>query len=209
MTKKYFILLIILTLLICLGFVFKWHFLKAKITESEKLGETVALNIGNMTIKYPSFIKFKKYGETSYDFDTKKLFFNKDESGSIKQDTYFPIKITYLSGVNSEKLSVKDWWNKEGPQNDRQAPSPDREESIIVNGVESYKTTFTSPIPEYHSYYYDVVYLYIPNGSDIYKISGYQLPININPDLTPEEIKSAQEYEKILNQVINSFKFTN
>lgn len=207
---NYFVLfiLVILTLGISLGVLKKEDkeiYFKSSNSNPEEKHFLVG-KIGNLNLIYPDNTKIN-FPESDYMTLTVTQNFLSHSENEIIRDKNFPISIIKIKDLNSKKLSIQDWWEKDGPENEPHANIPEKEEVININGVEGYKATYYTPMPGFSPYYIPVQ-IYFTYGTDIYEIRGYQLPENPDPALTPGDIKAAQEYEKIFNQMLQSIHFT-
>lgn len=167
------------------------------------------ITIGSLELKYPKQFTYKVYDNTLYDFNTHKQFVTINSSNNIQISDYYPIKISYLPNGNPKKLSLDDWWQEEDPNNYPHLTGPDVVKKIKINDIATYQVVYTHVTGEYDdTYWYSDVSVFIVRNTEVYEMKGYILAKE-NPDsrFTPADIQSAQEYEKIFNDILASFKF--
>jgi len=190
---KKIILIILGALVIGAGLII----LKEKDTERVSKTDTNDLTFLNekfyYKLEYPISATIKNYSETNTNI-------------LLTQDLFFNINV-YLKD-NDQNLSIQDWWQQNGPQNERQAPYPDEEKIIQVAGVDAYYTRYDTESSAFGYNQLSAVFIYVPHDGNIYEISGAELP----PDpqtkgLTQDEINVVQEYTKTFNQMLTSFEF--
>ncbi len=177
----------------------------------------------SVPIIYQEKEEVEKFGDLEVSYPKKVISFSKDiddEGGYFTLKNYnfisdsFPKKyvaanfsITLNPNANPQKLDIQDWWLDNSFENERGAPASNIHEKISLSNQEAFKTVFEQQ-NSFGLPFYETVIIYLPYGTDIYEIRGYQLPENPDPALTPEDIKAAQEYEKIFNQMLQSIHFS-
>jgi hypothetical protein len=121
--------------------------------------------------------------------------------------TNFPILILYNQEYNEKSLELQDWFNENGPQTGKTSASSFFDKEKKIGNIYYLESFYKAPSQMYRSEYYDVVIDYFKDKKDIYTIVSYRNPNNPEKSLTPEEQKSIENYEKIVNQIIQSIRF--
>lgn len=153
-------------------------------------------------INYPNNVGYKLFnnGET--------VAFSLNNTKEQRAKAFSFVLNNYITEEFS--TSVKDWWEKYGPQNERQAPYPDEEKEIkIGNNIDAYYTSYESSRTSFGYEYFTPVFLYIIHDGRVFEISGVKLPSNAKElGFSDEEINEAKSYEMIFDQMLQSFSFT-
>lgn len=214
--RKTFLYILTITILgstLSLIIIHKEDFLIEPALEDNFIHKNVVKNnivegkIKNLQFKYPVNTEFEINEDRYKILNTNYGYVVKDTKNEITRNNYFDIKFFSSAQGNPHLLNSEDYYFENRPGNERQAASPDIEQSININGIDAYEAIYSSMASELGSDYYDVVSIYITHGSDEYEIWGYKLPEHPSPDLTPADIAAAKEYEKIFDQVLQTISF--
>lgn len=153
------------------------------------------------------------------------FFIDENEYGvSLKLDNINETKsyifTIFRDGERFNGSSVLDWWNKNGPQNERQAPYPDIEKSILINEKDAYLTIYESSRASFGYSFLAPISIYVFANNQIFEITTYKIAEDVlnqfkdkeglggESDITPETIKQVEENQKIFWEVIESLEFT-
>lgn len=152
-------------------------------------------------IKYSKSLGFIEHN------DGKNVYFSLTKrEKNIQKD--FDVTITFFSYYDKE-VSIKDWWEEYGPQNERQAPYPDEEKEIKIGNLDAYYTSYETSRTSFGYEYFTPVFIYIIHDSKVFEISGVKLPSDAKDlGFSDQEIQEAKVYESIFNQMLQSFTFT-
>lgn len=131
--------------------------------------------------------------------------FKEDENNYIDKTS---LEFIFSKNNNLEKLSIEKWFKELDIENQRHTPYMILKEEKFFNsmGVEIYKVVFYSS-GLLGSYYYNPVIFYISNKTEVYEIDSYELPDRLDPSFSSEDIKQAKDYEKAVNEIIQSIRF--
>ncbi len=108
---------------------------------------------------------------------------------------------------NKNQLSLKQWVDNNGPQSYKHSSIPEKEQYIKVNNLDAYLTVYLARETGSDFDYYNREKTYLAHQDDIYDIWNYRKSLTQYYSLTPEEQKSIENYEKIVNQIIQSIRF--
>jgi hypothetical protein len=164
--------------------------------------------IGDIIVNYPdnTQIFIDKINNLDLSLKINSFSFNESSNKKEKRDYSF-LNFLYFKNENPERLTIEKWFEDNNPESEKQSPySVISSEKINIDGREALKVYFYAS--DYISGgYYNLMSIYIPNKTDIYEIQGYKLPSKPDPALTEDDIKSAKEYEKIVDQIVQSIHF--
>ncbi len=111
--------------------------------------------------------------------------------------------VTYLKDDNKERLTTSDWIQK----NTDSGTGDQKGKDIVVGDIRMYHEFYNDRTSDELGYFSPVV-LTITHGTDVYEIFMHEIPTELDPDLSPTDIQAAKEYEQTVNQILQSFKFS-
>ena len=118
-----------------------------------------------------------------------------------------PFSVIFLKNENPDKLLIEKWFDQNNPEGDKQSPfSVISKEKLKINNLESLRVVF-HVTDDRAGGYYNLNNIYISKGSDIYSTESFKLPQEPDPVLTVEDIKNIKDYEKTVDQIIQSIHF--
>lgn len=176
-----------------------------KVTQPDEMKD---VQIGDMIFSVPKELEVKnddKNHETIFLPGT--FISGKDLSGENTHDNKLPIFITYHTNDNEKYLSLSEWFKFNGPQTEKTSATSWYDMEKVIGTISYFESLYKAPTSMYQSDYYDVVLDYFKNKTDIYTVTSYKMPTNPGTSLTPDEQKSIENYEKIVNQIIESIYF--
>lgn len=217
--KKVVVILLVAALLV--AGVFFYFQNKNSVGQKEKVLEdqtsevefTQEKTIGNMIFKYPEESIFLVDQEDFINLNTglKSTGYNQS-TGEKSVSNYTPIIFSISQNENPDQLRMKDWFEKNTPEQEKQSVySAIEQGEVVIGGVTAYKVRYAADI-QLTGGFYDLITLYIPHNTDIYEVSYYATPIGeTDPSfsLDEDDIKNATEYMAIVEKVIKSIKFIN
>ncbi len=124
----------------------------------------------------------------------------------IKDNSLF-FYLNYSKDSVLMNSSLEDWFDQNGPQTEKTSASSLYDEEKKVNNLSYIESLYEAPTSRMASSFYNVKVLYFKNKSDIYEITYFNKSNNPKISLTPEEEKSIQNYEKIVDEIIKSIRF--
>lgn len=105
-------------------------------------------------------------------------------------------------------LSLREWWDIYGFYGSRQSPTPYEVKDINTKkGFTGIQLIFLSNQNNFGLKYYNTVITLLVRNNSVYQFQSYQLPENPSPDLAPEDIAAAREYEKKFAAILESIEF--
>ncbi|MCF7831799.1 MAG: hypothetical protein K9M36_02870 [Candidatus Pacebacteria bacterium] len=125
----------------------------------------------------------------------------------------------FRDGESFNGSSVLDWWNKNGPQNERQAPYPDIEKNILINERDAYLTIYESSRISFGYSFLAPISIYIFANNQIFEITTHKIAQDVIDSfengedvyekygITHEIIKQVEENQKIFWEIIETLEF--
>ncbi len=123
------------------------------------------------------------------------------------------ILIFSISNIDkiSDTISIEEWWGNSGPQNERGAPLPDENQSLVKN-IGSNEILYT--VYEIEGYpalsgIYSPVSVFLINNRKVYEIRTQKLPSSSEAlaSLSAQEVETVKEHEKVFWQVLETLRF--
>jgi hypothetical protein len=132
----------------------------------------------------------------------------KGGAGTNYQTYEKEIIITVMKGLNEKKEPLDKWFSVFDPQD--VWPSVEeyqyaKKQNINTNNF--IKTLYTAPTSLQNSNFYDVLVDYFAKDTDIYQIIYFHESEDKEITLTVDQEKSIKNYEKIVDQILNSIHF--
>lgn len=211
---KKIIIIVIFLLIITLGFYYLFLD-KNSFQKSEHISSEININkiesditegiIGDLVFQYkPEVSLMENESDISLIFNNLQLI----DSLSPKKYIQGSLVVNRNENVNKEKLSIENWLEIDGNnfEYDKQAPTSYKiEYKTIANQKSSYHYFY--PRIGFRSEYYDTVLVYIPYKTDIYELWYFKLPKDSNSEFTSPDIKQINDYEKLVEEIIQSIRF--
>lgn len=189
---------------------------KNQITKQEEIkkevmqeAQTKEIKLGDMVLSIPESLIIEDLTEKNITVNIPGIFAENNELDQKIQVKQKRFMLFFDKNSNKDKLSLKDWSDNYGPQTEPHSQIAINEKYIKINNFDAYLTLYSYPRYVYDIEYYDREQTYLSNKTDIYEIRNYRRADPKNIFLTPEEIKSIENYEKIVDQIIKSIRFVN
>jgi hypothetical protein len=167
---------------------------------TQAIKNTKVVRVGDMVVDVPKGLEIQKDSENHYSILIEGQYKEYPETQeSVKNHA---IRITYGKDWNEESLSLQEWFDLNGPQTQKTSKTSLYDNYKTINNiliVESLypRISFTD--------YYDSIENYLLNKKDVYKITFNKQ--SKETELNFEEQSSIQNYEKIVDQIIQSIRF--
>ena len=164
--------------------------------------------IGDLVFEYPQDTTFLKddINYLNLNIKIKSVGIDQESLKKYEQD-YIPVKLFYSKSQNPQNLPIEKWFDLNNPADEKQSPFEVlNSEKIKIGDTDVLKVIFSSA-PYLTGGYYNLQSVYITHNSDIYEIQSYSLPSTPDTALTPEDIKNIGDYQKSVDQIIQSIHF--
>jgi len=219
MKKIFLILLIIISLGLIVFFYFKYGD-NTKQVSTPVLKETNVVEnnltqekkIGEMVLKYITGVKVSReeYDFLNLEIESNFRKFSRDQGYKEIVVNSAPLIFSISQNINPEKKPVDKWFEENNPEEEKQSVySTLTEEEIKIGGISARKVRYLANV-QLTGGFYDLITLYVPRNTDIYEISYYAVPINevdSNFQLDKSDLNNAEQYTKIVEQIIKSIYF--
>ncbi len=165
--------------------------------------KTKEVKIGDMVLNIPENLEV--FNENGTYFRINGSFKNLNDD--TKVSNFLSMGVDYKNNLNDKNLLIKDWFYENGPQTQKHAKIPDFEKSSKINTIDSYLVRYLAPQDGFGLSTYTKDSIYISYKKNIYEIWNYRRTDSKDVYLTPEEIESIENYEKIVDEIIKSIRF--
>ncbi len=171
--------------------------------------DTKEFKLDNMVLNIPKDLEVSMLNNNSLSIKIPGVYAENNDAFKKIQIKNKSIEFFYYKNDNNENKSLKEWFMYKGPQSEKGAQIAIEEKYIKLNTFDAYLTIYGVPDYTFDTKYYNREQTYLSNKTDIYEILNYRMA-NVNEvKLTPDELKSIQNYEKIVDQIIQSIHFVN
>ena len=172
--------------------------------------ETKEVKVGNLVLNIPEELEIIKSNRYALSIKIPGVYAEKNEVDSRIQKKYNYLIFSFYENTNLDRKSAQEWFLSESSKEAGIVIDPPDNEFILkVGNFDAYKTIHGSLNEFVDTTYYNREQTYIPNKTDIYEIVSYRKADTKEIQLTPEEQKSIENYEKIVDQIIQSIRFVN
>ncbi len=171
-----------------------------------KQKDTKEVKIGDIIMNVPTSTEVNFENNKMY-ISIKGIYAEDGDSFKRTQVDSKDLKISYFKDDNKEKLTTQEWFDGSEEQNFRWRDIPGDEKYININNNNMYLLRYFSPAVSSDLKYYDKERGYISKNTDIYEIVNYRKSDSPDIKLSPEETDSIKNYEKIVDEIINSIRF--
>jgi hypothetical protein len=176
---------------------------------AQAIKNTKEVRVGDMVLDVPEEVDIIKTNRYSLSLEIPGLYadYNRLDGNTRTQVNHNLVMFSFYEDTNLENKSAEGWFisgNSKEPGIIIDIPND--EFSIIVGSFDAYKTVYSSG-DFLDTKYYDRHIVYISNKTDIYEVWNYAKPEIRYSKLTKEEQESIDNYEKVVNQIIQSIRF--
>ncbi len=165
------------------------------------------VKLGNMIIDIPASLEIEELKDKNISINIIGKYVVDESINEVTDEKYKMISFFYRKNDNPNKTSLKEWSDYNGPQVEKNSHIPLDEKYIKINKLDAYLTLYGRPDYASDTKYYNREQTYLSNKTDIYEIRNYRQADEKEIKLTPEEEKSIQNYEKIVDEIIKSIRF--
>ena len=174
---------------------------------SNEINKNTEVKFGNMIFSYPNYSLVTTNNLPVLNIVLKQSLAFISDNNLKSYDNNAEVHFFVSKNESPKNISLEEWLDQNAPYAGKtSAYSPVSTTETKINGLDAiYLVSHVSD--NRTGGYYDLRTLYIFYKSDVYEIESYKLPQEPDPALTSEDIKNIKEYEKTVDQIIQSIRF--